>query len=416
MTIPRILVLWRSRRPTGCRCTSASWSGRSSSSRSCSALTRSPIAPGTRPALETPASLPPRRLARVRTRRGTFVYELVPGAVDSPRAGARRDRVGGYSVFAEQAGIAISLCRVPYLLHSESTLAAPRSRAVDRQAGLRPAAIAGRSGPRDRDGGGPRSSTTTGSRRSGSGLCRTRSTSQPTANGRQGSGSRARGAGCVGASRPVRSLRGRLVEDKGILDLLEARALLGARGPDSSSRATVCSSGRSARQRACTTSASSSPSGWGALRAGRLDGRSLPAGAVGCRRQRGARQRLPGDRDRSGRRRRGSRRERRQRARGAGCFPRGARGARVRRGLEADGRPGARGDREVDVRTTPPSSSSRRSSSLSAKNLGGAPRPATRSRRPARHRAPGRHARASRGSSGGARDTPRKAARPRAGR
>jgi glycosyltransferase involved in cell wall biosynthesis len=65
----------------------------------------------------------------IRTRRGTFVYEVNPGAVRL-LARSRYDAVvvGGYAVFAEQAAIAIARARgIPYLLHSESTLAKARA-------------------------------------------------------------------------------------------------------------------------------------------------------------------------------------------------------------------------------------------------------------------------------------------------
>lgn len=68
----------------------------------------------------------------IRTRRDIFVYEINPGIV-SLLARSRYDAVvvGGYSVFAEQAAIAIArLRRIPYALHSETTLFKPRSHAV----------------------------------------------------------------------------------------------------------------------------------------------------------------------------------------------------------------------------------------------------------------------------------------------
>ena len=82
----------------------------------------------------------------VRTRTGTFVYEINPGAIPLlARSNHDAVVVGGYSVFAEQVAIAIArMRRIPYLLHSESTLAAPRPAIVRaaKRALVRPA-IAG---------------------------------------------------------------------------------------------------------------------------------------------------------------------------------------------------------------------------------------------------------------------------------
>ena len=66
---------------------------------------------------------------RVRSRRGTFVYEINPGIVSLLR---RADYdvlvVGGYAVFATQFSLAYARARgVPYLLHSESHFAKPRA-------------------------------------------------------------------------------------------------------------------------------------------------------------------------------------------------------------------------------------------------------------------------------------------------
>jgi glycosyltransferase involved in cell wall biosynthesis len=68
----------------------------------------------------------------LRRRRNTFVYEVNPGIVKLVSR-SRCDAVvaGGYAVFAEQAAIAIArLRRIPYLLHSESNLLTTRSGAV----------------------------------------------------------------------------------------------------------------------------------------------------------------------------------------------------------------------------------------------------------------------------------------------
>jgi glycosyltransferase involved in cell wall biosynthesis len=68
----------------------------------------------------------------IRTRRNTFVYELNPGIL-----GLLRSKswdlivVGGYAVFAEQAAIAYARIRgIPYVLHSESHLGKPRRKIV----------------------------------------------------------------------------------------------------------------------------------------------------------------------------------------------------------------------------------------------------------------------------------------------
>lgn len=59
---------------------------------------------------------------RVRTRRNTFVYEINPGVV--PLLVRNRPDllvVGGYAVFAEQAALLLApLLRIPFLLHSET--------------------------------------------------------------------------------------------------------------------------------------------------------------------------------------------------------------------------------------------------------------------------------------------------------
>jgi glycosyltransferase involved in cell wall biosynthesis len=74
------------------------------------------------------ASVPHRVLRGVaptlRTKRGTFVYQINPGIVGLLANGSYDAVViGGYAVFAEQAAIAIARARgIPYLLHSESTL------------------------------------------------------------------------------------------------------------------------------------------------------------------------------------------------------------------------------------------------------------------------------------------------------
>lgn len=67
-----------------------------------------------------------------RTRRNTFVYEINPGILRRVR---RREVdalvVGGYAVFAEQAAIALARAkRIPYLVHSESQFLTQRRSVV----------------------------------------------------------------------------------------------------------------------------------------------------------------------------------------------------------------------------------------------------------------------------------------------
>jgi glycosyltransferase involved in cell wall biosynthesis len=64
----------------------------------------------------------------LRSKRNTFVYQLNPRAVPlMVRSDYDVVVVGGYAVFAAQAAIAIARVRgIPYLLHSESTLTKPR--------------------------------------------------------------------------------------------------------------------------------------------------------------------------------------------------------------------------------------------------------------------------------------------------
>ena len=69
---------------------------------------------------------------RIRTRRNTFVYELNPGILRLLRSEPWDVVViGGYAVFAEQVAIAwAQATRTPYVLHSESHLGKPRRRTV----------------------------------------------------------------------------------------------------------------------------------------------------------------------------------------------------------------------------------------------------------------------------------------------
>lgn len=65
---------------------------------------------------------------RVRTRRNTFVYEINPGIVPL-LARSRPDLlvIGGYAVFAEQLALALApVLRVPFLIHSETHLSKRR--------------------------------------------------------------------------------------------------------------------------------------------------------------------------------------------------------------------------------------------------------------------------------------------------
>lgn len=78
------------------------------------------------------AAVPHRVLAGIApglsTRRNSFVYQINPSVIDVLRR-SRYDAIvaGGYAVFAEQAAIAIARARrIPYLLHSESNLEKPR--------------------------------------------------------------------------------------------------------------------------------------------------------------------------------------------------------------------------------------------------------------------------------------------------
>jgi glycosyltransferase involved in cell wall biosynthesis len=167
----------------------------------------------------------------VRTRRGTFVYEVNPGAVSLAAKGDHDAVVvGGYSVFAEQVAMGISrLRRIPYLLHSETTLAAPRRRLVRaaKQVVVRPAIRGAAAG------------LAAGSEAKRYlvhyGLAPERirivpNTVDVAAYGRAAEDVRARAAE-VRESRglPERFVlfAGRLVEDKGILDLLQAQSILG---------------------------------------------------------------------------------------------------------------------------------------------------------------------------------------------
>jgi glycosyltransferase involved in cell wall biosynthesis len=68
----------------------------------------------------------------IRTRRNTFVYEINPGIIRLLRSKPWDVIViGGYAVLAEQVAIAYArVRRIPYVLHSESHLRKPRRKAV----------------------------------------------------------------------------------------------------------------------------------------------------------------------------------------------------------------------------------------------------------------------------------------------
>jgi glycosyltransferase involved in cell wall biosynthesis len=161
----------------------------------------------------------------VRSRRGTFVYHVNPGAVPLAAKGAH-DAV----VVAEQVAMAISrVRRIPYLLHSESTLAATRPKLVLlAKKGIVGAAVRGAT-----------AGLAVGSEARRYlvhyGLAPERirivpNTIDVAAYGRAAADARARAAEVRAArSLPERFVlyAGRLVEDKGVLDLLQAQAILG---------------------------------------------------------------------------------------------------------------------------------------------------------------------------------------------
>jgi glycosyltransferase involved in cell wall biosynthesis len=71
---------------------------------------------------------------RIRTPRNTFVYEINPGIAPLLMR-SRPDLlvIGGYSVFAEQVALAVApLLRIPFALHSETHLGKPRPTALSR--------------------------------------------------------------------------------------------------------------------------------------------------------------------------------------------------------------------------------------------------------------------------------------------
>jgi glycosyltransferase involved in cell wall biosynthesis len=77
---------------------------------------------------EIPHRVLPGYSPAIRTRRNTFVYEVNPGILRLLRSKPWDAIViGGYAVFAEQAAIAYARLRtIPYVLHSESHLRKPR--------------------------------------------------------------------------------------------------------------------------------------------------------------------------------------------------------------------------------------------------------------------------------------------------
>jgi glycosyltransferase involved in cell wall biosynthesis len=184
---------------------------------------------------ELPHTVMSGRRITLRSRRETFVYEFNPGVVRILSA-RRPDAVvvGGYAVFAEQAAIAWARLRgVPYLLHSESHLSKPRSgwkRALKRA--LLPR-IVGRAAAGLAAGSAARRYL------AAYGLPEERvrifpNTVDVDAYRHEADEVRARAA----AERSARGLpdryvfyAGRLVEGKGVLDLLEAHAALGPEAP-----------------------------------------------------------------------------------------------------------------------------------------------------------------------------------------
>ncbi len=171
----------------------------------------------------------------IRTRKNTFVYALNPGAVPLV-ARSRHDAivVGGYSIFAEQVAMAMARARgIPYLLHSESTLASQRPllRRLAKRAIVH-SLVTGASG-------GLATGTEAARYLKHYGLAPGRirivpNTIDVAAYGLAAVDVRRRGPE-VRAARglPERYVlfAGRLVEDKGILDLIEALRLLGPDGP-----------------------------------------------------------------------------------------------------------------------------------------------------------------------------------------
>jgi glycosyltransferase involved in cell wall biosynthesis len=171
----------------------------------------------------------------LRTRRRTFVYELNPGAV-SLTLRSRHDAilVGGYSVFAEQVAIAAARLKgIPYLLHSESTLLTPRSPTVR----LAKSALVG--SVVRRAGAGLATGTAAAHYLQHYGLPERRirivpNTIDVAAYGRAAAAAQAREPALraeLGIEHPFVLFAGRLVEDKGVLDLLEAMRRLGPDAP-----------------------------------------------------------------------------------------------------------------------------------------------------------------------------------------
>jgi glycosyltransferase involved in cell wall biosynthesis len=171
----------------------------------------------------------------LRTRRRTFVYELNPGAVVLTLR-SRHDAllVGGYSVFAEQVAIAAArVKRIPYLLHSESTLLTPRSPAVV-------AAKAPVVGSIVRGAGAGLATGTAAARYlehyglPGHRIRIVPNTIDVSAYRRAAVEARARESelrASLGLEEPFVFFAGRLVEDKGVLDLLHAMRQLGPGAP-----------------------------------------------------------------------------------------------------------------------------------------------------------------------------------------
>jgi glycosyltransferase involved in cell wall biosynthesis len=194
---------------------------------------------------DRPWRLPTNRGFRFRVLRGlslrfgrrsdTFVYEINPGIVARlARGGFDVLVISGYSVFAEQVALAWArLRRIPYIVVSESHLGKPRSALKRRVKELALPHLVGRAA----------AGLATGTRAAGYlhhyGLPAERirilpNTIDVVALGKAAAAARVGAAEIRGRlGLPSRFLLyvGRLVERKGVLDLLEAHRLLGASAP-----------------------------------------------------------------------------------------------------------------------------------------------------------------------------------------
>ncbi len=169
---------------------------------------------------------------RIRTRRNTFVYEINPG-IAPLLVRSRPDLlvIGGYAVFAEQVALALCpLLRIPFLLHSESHLGKPRPGWLSRAKRSLLPALLGRAA------GGLAVGSAAAEYLAAHGIPRERIRIFPNTvdvDGYRAAAARARADATAARARlglPERYdlFVGRLVEAKGLLDLLEARERLGA--------------------------------------------------------------------------------------------------------------------------------------------------------------------------------------------